>query len=128
MEASHFEGLWRGDNGALVRLLQSGDAISGTYTATAADPTVPYGGRLLVGTADGLVIGFVTSCPAPHRIMSWIGRLVGGGNTSVPEIHASCHKVDQAPNNLDATGIGAPNTVVFTKVRGSSRVHHSAVY
>ncbi|MGH1575213.1 avidin/streptavidin family protein [Methylobacterium sp. P31] len=110
-----FEGLWRSATGAEIRLLQCGDAVSGTYTVQPAERDIPQGCRMLVGAVKGDNIGFVTSSAASRTIKSWTGHLVQPDPADVPELHAVCHTTDWSVQQPDLLRTVTLKTVVFRK-------------
>ena len=92
-----FDGVWRSQAGAELRLLQMGEAVSGTYTAADPGYAQTHRSRILVGTAEGDIIGFVTSTSSPQEITAWTGRLVRTDEKTAEAIHAvktpraTCH-------------------------------------
>ncbi|GEP12200.1 hypothetical protein [Methylobacterium gnaphalii] len=111
-----FEGLWRSATGAEIRLLQAGEAVSGTYAAIPEDAGLPLRCRMLVGTAEGDIIGFVTTSAAPLTIKSWTGRYFRPGPEGAPEIHAVCHGVNKSAPPLAMQLSVTLETTIFTKV------------
>lgn len=110
-----FEGLWRSATGAEIRLLQCGDAVSGTYTAKPTERDAPLSCRMLVGAVKGENIGFVTSSAASRSIKSWTGHLFRDEAADVPELHAVCHATDWSMSQPDHPRTVTLTTIVFRK-------------
>ncbi|MBA8914197.1 avidin/streptavidin family protein [Methylorubrum thiocyanatum] len=110
-----FEGRWRNECGAEIHLLQYGEAISGTYTPSRAELVAPCRGRILVGSAEGELIGFVTSSSAPGTVTSWTGRLLQTPDLTKPEIHLVYHVVERVTNDLDISRSKEVRSAVFCK-------------
>lgn len=110
-----FEGLWRSATGAEIRLLQCGDAVSGTYTAQPAGRDVPQSCRMLVGAVKGENIGLVTSSAASRSIKSWTGHLFRDDAADPPELHAVCHSTDWPAPRPDLPQTVTLTTIVFRK-------------
>lgn len=111
-----FDGRWRSACGAEIDLVQHDEAIVGTYTANDVGVTVPCRGRVLIGTAEGDIIGFVTSCSEPHMVSSWIGRLVHPERSEKAELHTVRHAVDRLSQHLEMARSLSLETVVFHKL------------
>lgn len=110
-----FEGSWRSECGAEIHLLQYGEAILGTYTPSRAELVAPCRGRSLVGSAEGELIGFVTSSSAPGTVTSWTGRLLQTPDLTKLEIHLVYHVVERVTNDLDISRSKEVRSAVFCK-------------
>jgi hypothetical protein len=110
-----FEGLWRSATGAEIRLLQCGDAVSGTYTVQPTERDIPSSCRMLVGAIKGDSIGFVTSSASSRSIKSWTGHLFQTDSAGVPELHAVCHTADWSVQRPDLLRTVTLKTIVFRK-------------
>ncbi|WP_264048876.1 hypothetical protein [Methylobacterium flocculans] len=111
-----FEGTWRSATGAEIRLWQFGEAVSGTYEAGPTEMPMPHRGRILVGTAEGDLIGFVTASVVPHGIKSWTGRLYPSEAGRGPEIHLMCQAIGRRVSRNAFSKSVALETVVFSLV------------
>ena len=109
-----FDGVWRSQAGAELRLLQMGEAVSGTYTAANPGPAQTHRSRILVGTAEGDIIGFVTSTSSPQEITAWTGRLVRADEKRPRRFMRS---------SMPSNGVRSrrPWTVIWRSKRPSSR-------
>ena len=72
--------------------------------------------RILVGMAEGDVIGFVTGSGAPHVIRSWAGRLYPSEGGMGGEIHLVCQAVGRRASRNKFSRSVTFETVVFTRV------------
>ncbi|MHC2018135.1 avidin/streptavidin family protein [Methylobacterium sp. CM6247] len=111
-----FEGTWRSVAGAELRLWQFGEAVSGTYAAGQAEAMPPHRGRILVGMAEGNVIGFVTASGASHTIRSWAGRIYPSEGGMGFELHLVSQTVGQQTSRVKFSRSVKLETVVFTQV------------
>lgn len=114
-----FDGVWRSRAGAELRLLQMGEAVSGTYTAANPGPAQTHRSRILVGTAEGDIIGFVTSTSSPQEITAWTGRLVRADEKSAEAIHAVFHAVEGCSQPKAMNGQIEVATTIFSKVENA---------
>ncbi|MGU3543193.1 avidin/streptavidin family protein [Methylobacterium sp. A52T] len=114
-----FDGVWRSQAGAELRLLQMGEAVSGTYTAADPGYAQTHRSRILVGTAEGDIIGFVTSTSSRQEITAWTGRLVRTDEKTAEAIHAVFHAVERSSQPKAVADHVALETTIFSKVENA---------
>lgn len=130
VKAAMFEGLWRSASGDEIHLVQYDEAVSGTYTSLEPTANLARRSRVLVGTADSDIIGFVTSSIAPRTITSWTGRFVQPSLARPAELHAVCHAVVSTTSQTNPSQQALLETIVFTRVEGfrSAEVYVASLF
>ncbi|KQP34672.1 avidin [Methylobacterium sp. Leaf102] len=70
-----FAGTWVNEGGSEVVLVQTNDALSGTYESAVSSGGIKAAGTL-VGYVDGDLIAFTVHWEAFQAITSWVGQLL----------------------------------------------------
>lgn len=76
----NFAGTWTNDLGSQMVLVQTGDALSGSYESAVSSGGTPATGTL-TGYVDGDLIAFIVHWDQFQAITSWVGQLAPNAPT-----------------------------------------------
>lgn len=96
-----FAGTWSNKSGDLLHLTQCGEAIARTYVSARREADTACRGNMVVGSASGKTICFVTGAATPRMMKSWAGKLHGEASDIRTEIRVTCHSLERLTDEMD---------------------------